>query len=785
MANKMLVDASHPEETRVVVLRGNKVEEFDFESATRKQIRGNIYLAKVIRVEPSLQAAFVEYGGNRHGFLSFSEIHPDYYQIPAADRKELYEQVLEESESETNESVVSKENFEESATSPVRTEIQEEVVVNKDAPESIASNIHPEQSEPDPEFGENETQIESIGTEDAFEEVPIRKLQPRKNYKIQDVIKRRQIILVQVLKEERGTKGVALTTYISLAGRFSVLMPNSARGGGVSRKIGSANDRKRLKQIAAEFEVPEGMGVIIRTAGASRTKAEIRRDYEYLMRLWEQIRDFTLKSTAPCLIFEEGSLIKRSIRDLYGKDISKVIVSGENGFRDAKEFMNMLMPSHVKNVQQYTGSSPIFVKHAVESQLESMFSSTVKLKSGGYIVINQTEALVSIDVNSGKATREHNIEDTAVATNLEASEEISRQLRLRDLAGLIVIDFIDMEDKKNDRIIEKRLKECLSSDRARIQMGRISPFGLFEMSRQRLRTGILESSTVVCDHCSGTGIMRSTESVALFVLRELEGDLLKKSTHDLTLKTSTDVAIYILNQKREYIADLEKRFGVNLLIVGDESIHPEIYSVVRDSPSSRKKGEPVTRIQPDMADLITESVAGEDSEETSGKKRKRRRRKKRIESNGSTNSDGTENSVGVESNSTGSIGTPTVTEKTGNEPGTNGRRRWRQRVRHGKRQTENPQFTEVKSTQDNQVNEPKATVSSENVDANRNLSDDEKNTEPAGHATSIAASNLESNISIDSGNESPVTETGMQSQNSNESGTTTGKRRPWWQLKSG
>ncbi|TBW33644.1 ribonuclease E/G [Siculibacillus lacustris] len=545
MANKMLIDATHPEETRVVVVRGSRVEEFDFEAATKKQLRGNIYLAKVTRVEPSLQAAFVDYGGNRHGFLAFSEIHPDYYQIPTADRQALLEE---------------------------EARIHSEADREENRPRRAKSAAADADADGDEDGVAEEDQVENVGSEDALEELPERRSQPRlrRQYKIQEVIKRRQVLLVQVVKEERGNKGAALTTYLSLAGRYSVLMPNTARGGGISRKITQPTDRKRLKTIAQELEVPEGMGVIVRTAGAARTKAEIKRDFEYLLRLWENVRELTLKSSAPMLVYEEGSLIKRSIRDLYNKDIDEILVAGDDGYREAKDFMRMLMPSHAKNVQNYREPTPVFTRFGVESQLDAMFSPQVTLRSGGYIVINQTEALVSIDVNSGKSTREHNIEDTALATNLEAAEEVSRQLRLRDLAGLVVIDFIDMEENRNNRAVERKLKDCLKNDRARIQVGRISHFGLMEMSRQRIRTGVLESSMVVCPHCGGTGMVRSTESVALHVLRSLEESLLKGVTHDLIVRTRTAVALYILNNKRGHLADLERRFGLDVTILADE-----------------------------------------------------------------------------------------------------------------------------------------------------------------------------------------------------------------------
>ena len=584
MLSKMLIDAAHPEETRVVVVKGSRVEEFDYESANKKQLRGNIYLAKVTRVEPSLQAAFVDYGGNRHGFLAFTEIHPDYYQIPVADRQALLEAEAEEESrasaaeaAEDEEAAAGRrrgrrgrrgrgrqEPFErkpgggasraQSETSGQAIETEGENVDPETGSMALSASelIHevsepaqrsggideseadepsearsPQEDDDEAEVGETVGQpvavtesngdavaetVELVGSEDALEEVPERARRRRgRPYKIQEVIRRRQIILVQVVKEERGNKGAALTTYLSLAGRYTVLMPNTARGGGISRKITQPTDRKRLREIAGELEVPEGMGLIIRTAGAQRTKTEIKRDYDYLLRLWETVRDLTLKSTAPALVYEEGSLIKRSIRDLYNKDIDEVLVAGDDAYREAKDFMRMLMPSHAKNVKPYKEPEPIFIRHQVERHLAAMFSPQVVLKSGGYIVINQTEALVAIDVNSGKATREHNIEDTALKTNLEASEEIARQLRLRDLAGLIVIDFIDMDERRNSRLVERRLKESLRNDRARIQVGRISHFGLMEMSRQRLRTGMLEGSTTACPICQGTGVVRSIE----------------------------------------------------------------------------------------------------------------------------------------------------------------------------------------------------------------------------------------------------------------------------------
>jgi ribonuclease E len=697
MANKMLIDAAHPEETRVVVLRGTRVEEFDFESANRKQLRGNIYLAKVTRVEPSLQAAFVDYGGNRHGFLAFSEIHPDYYQIPVADRQALIDeegraQRAAEDEADrrsrrhrgNRRSVAADRNGdavrgEAAATDEHDAAADEHGEAHSDAlaadetiedeagieaedtegptvPESVgeiehehslASEHQPDhagaatgegESEPGAlpiaqapdgaeagdiaaplapaaesdevsggaadaggiaevsehngggedgngaheDVGEADEVVESVGGADALEEVPDRAPRYRRQYKIQEVIKRRQVMLVQVVKEERGTKGAALTTYLSLAGRYSVLMPNTARGGGISRKITSGEDRSRLKEIAQELEVPEGMGVIVRTAGAARSKIEIKRDFEYLLRLWETVRDLTLKSTAPKLVYEEGSLVKRSIRDLYSKDIDEVIVAGSEAYEEAKDFMRMLMPSHAKNVKLYADGSPLLSRYGVENQLDGMFSPTVQLRSGCYIVLNQAEALVAIDVNSGRATREHHIEDTALKTNLEAADEIARQLRLRDLAGLIVIDFIDMDEKRNNRSVERRLKDCLKQDRARIQVGRISHFGLLEMSRQRIRTSVLESSTEKCPSCGGSGHVRSVSSLALQVLRALEEQLIKGATHNLIARTRRDVALYVLNHKRAHLRALEERFAIVITVNADDTlVAPQAFVIDR------------------------------------------------------------------------------------------------------------------------------------------------------------------------------------------------------------
>ncbi|KWT69977.1 Cytoplasmic axial filament protein CafA and Ribonuclease G [Hyphomicrobium sulfonivorans] len=660
--NKMLIDATHPEETRVVVLRNGRVEEFDFESAARKLLRGNIYLAKVTRVEPSLQAAFVEYGGNRHGFLAFNEIHPDYYQIPMADRQALLDEeaaaeAAEEAAVDAHaealarrqaasgaddsddddasqddgdevvdiidiephagddsddddadhaadadgsdaprasytvaEAVTADDRLTENVGDNTSSAANENTYVDVDF--SVLSNV-PAAEPVDASAGDvaatdagdstavavrsgkdsAAAEVEHVATgEDALEELVSRPRRRPRSYKIQEVIKRRQVILVQVVKEERGNKGAALTTYLSLAGRYTVLMPNTARGGGISRKITQPQDRKRLKAIAAELEVPEGMGLIIRTAGAARTKQEIKRDFEYLLRLWESVRDLTLESQAPDLVYEEGDLIKRSIRDLYNKDIDEVVVAGDEAHHEAKDFMRMLMPSHAKNVTLYQEPEPLFTRFQIERQLNAMFSPYVTLRSGGYLVINQTEALVAIDVNSGKATREFSIEETAYHTNLEAADEIARQLKLRDLAGLIVIDFIDMEEKRNNRAVERRLKEALRFDRARIQVGHISHFGLMEMSRQRLRTGVLEGSTSQCPHCQGTGIIRSTESVALAVLRGLEDAIMAGARTSLIATTTPSVALYILNNKRPFIIDMEARLGLPIMVTGSDKL---------------------------------------------------------------------------------------------------------------------------------------------------------------------------------------------------------------------
>jgi ribonuclease E len=716
MAKKMLIDATHAEETRVVVVDGNKVEEFDFETINKRQLAGNIYLAKVTRVEPSLQAAFVDYGGNRHGFLAFAEIHPDYYQIPLADRKALLdeERALARAEDEdekekekekggdhrrrrgprsqsaaqsakSNDAVKSAEigamdvvdlDEDDTTQSPTNGEDQPAEAETSQATAAPETENKPSAApeSDDDEAGEEpyramdtasetDDEIESVADEDVSEEIRAPRRPRARRYKIQEVVKVRQIMLIQVVKEERGNKGAALTTYLSLAGRYCVLMPNTARGGGISRKITQANDRKKLKEIASEIKVPEGAGLIIRTAGAKRTKPEIRRDYEYLMRLWEQIRELTMKSIAPAAIYEEGNLIKRSIRDLYSREIDEVLVEGAEGYRVAKDFMRMIMPSHAKAVQPYQDQTPLFARYQVESYLAGMFNPTVQLKSGGYIVIGITEALVAIDVNSGRATKEGSIEDTATKTNLEAAEEVARQLRLRDLAGLIVIDFIDMEDRRNNAAVEKKLKDHLKTDRARIQVGRISGFGLLEMSRQRLRPGMLESTTQPCLHCHGTGIIRSDDSMALTILRALEEEGTRKRSKEVLLRAPIAVVNFLMNQKREHIAMIEVRYGMSVRIEADPSLISPDYTIEKFKTATRAvvevsaaisgnsslMGSAVDEIEdPDIPteaeeDAETEAVSTQEEEPKDGngrKKRRRRRRRRGSDANGESGSEG-------------------------------------------------------------------------------------------------------------------------------------------------
>ncbi|WP_170375208.1 Rne/Rng family ribonuclease [Ruegeria atlantica] len=777
MAKKMLIDATHAEETRVVVVDGNKVEEFDFESENKRQLAGNIYLAKVTRVEPSLQAAFVDYGGNRHGFLAFSEIHPDYYQIPVADREALMEEErayaeamkardeaeeakpkkrrsrsrtkaadvksddavesIEVSSEPTGMETIDLDEGEEGAdlsvpegTSPMdhvaetpveepsddaeasdevealAAETEEPATAEEPAAEAEDAATEEESAEPVEETadveakdaspeGEAEAEsaaddnaddapaaeatktdaededeaeekprsdasakddsIESVADEDDSEDIrPPRKPRPRR-YKIQEVIKVRQVLLVQVVKEERGNKGAALTTYLSLAGRYCVLMPNTARGGGISRKITNAPDRKKLKEIAAEIDVPTGAGLIIRTAGAKRTKSEIKRDYEYLQRMWEQIRELTLKSIAPAKIYEEGDLIKRSIRDLYNREIDEVLVEGEGGYRIAKDFMKMIMPSHAKNVKRYEDALPLFARYQVESYLTGMFNPTVQLKSGGYIVIGVTEALVAIDVNSGRATKEGSIEETALKTNLEAAEEVARQLRLRDLAGLIVIDFIDMDERKNNSAVEKRLKDKLKTDRARIQVGRISGFGLMEMSRQRLRPGMLEATTQPCPSCHGTGLIRSDDNMALTILRQIEEEGTRRRSREVLVRCPVSISNFLMNQKREHIAQIEARYGLSVRIEGDVHLVSPDFSMEKFKTASRIVPEataPVVSVDATLMDLVDadedeaveEETAVQAEEETKPKRKRRRRRRKKSNGSGDTPETGAEDS---------------------------------------------------------------------------------------------------------------------------------------------
>ncbi len=758
MTKRMLIDATHAEETRVVVLDGNRLEDFDVETSTKRQLKGNIYLAKVVRVEPSLQAAFVEYGGNRHGFLAFGEIHPDYYQIPVADRQRLIEMQAEEARLEEEEEDRAAEQAEaaeaggetesrepaayeaaeadeavgtdgtdepdapvevapveavadtespapdvpaepahaqpieivsETITGPTLFEVEETYEPATEPstasePSTLDAPIEVFEAEPpidafaeagaddhieigdDPgESGDYAMSVEPIpeqpppetvgGDSDNGEEARERRIPSRflRNYKIQEVIKRRQILLVQVVKEERGTKGAALTTYLSLAGRFGVLMPNSPRGGGISRKITSATDRRRLKEVMAELEIPQGMGLIVRTAGANRPKPEIKRDCEYLLRLWDDIREHTLKSVAPALIYEEASLIKRAIRDVYSRDIDEIQVDGEQGWHAAHEFMRMLMPSHAKKVQLWrNGGQPLFVKHQVEAQLDAMLLPTAQLRSGGYLVINQAEALVAIDVNSGRSTRERGIEETALRTNLEAADEVARQLRLRDLAGLIVIDFIDMEARKHNGMVEKRLKEALKNDRARIQVGHISHFGLMEMSRQRLRPSLAETSFIACPHCGGTGHVRSTETAAVHVLRGIEEEGAKRRAAEIVVHAAPQVALYILNHKRERLAEIETRYGMRVLCLGDDTqmtsqfridrvraqvpseapvaITPEVAlpspAVAETEPDEEIVGEDEEDAE-DAAEA-SRAVPGETAEEAEHRRRRRRRRRR-------------------------------------------------------------------------------------------------------------------------------------------------------------
>jgi ribonuclease E len=698
MAKRMLIDATRPEETRVAVVNGSRLEEFDYETEFRKQLKGNIYLAKVTRVEPSLQAAFVEYGGNRHAFLPFPEIHQDYYRIPMSDRSHLDEHEGEsehshgdhEHDGETSEPspetalsgegpVQLRSDYEDDLISEAFDHVNSQEPADRDnQPDSLEAQHQDHDGEDDsneesaaengqadapssdpfgPEVGTasdsrptesqnepGETTVETVGG-DEVDEIRHRRRSMMPRYKIQEVIKRRQIMLIQVSKEERGNKGAAVTTFLSLPGRYCVLMPNTPRGGGISRKIANPQDRKRLKELLGDLDLPDGMSVILRTAGVERTKAEIKRDLDYLMRLWEAIRDLTLKSTAPAMVYEEGNLIKRSIRDIYGKDIDELIVAGEVGFRQAKDFMRMLMPSHAKRVQLYRDQVPLFFRHQVESQIDAVHNPVAQLRSGGYVVINQTEALVSIDVNSGRSTRERNIEETAYKTNLEAADEIARQLRLRDMGGLVVVDFIDMEDPRHDGAVERRLKEAMKNDRARIQIGRMSAFGLLELSRQRLHPSLLESSFHTCATCRGTGLVRSTESAGFMALRAIEEEAIKGRAAEIVFHAHTAVALYLLNHQRNVLGEIEQRYALRIIVAADDSLITPDFRIDRVrmhppgfTPPVFQQPLPPVDIEDEQDEAAAEdeegsSEAGESSDEGSdgegGQERGRRRRRRR------------------------------------------------------------------------------------------------------------------------------------------------------------
>ena len=861
MSNKMLIDAIHPEETRVVVVRDKKVEDFDFEAASKRPLRGNIYLAKVTRVEPSLQAAFVEYGGNRHGFLAFSEIHPDYYQIPQADRATLLADVEDADEAppakkprrrsrsssssaaapgapqpDVSAADTSAETIEiqdgppadlsaeaaasdnsdvtaeaapqdadgDAAGEDAETDVTAAAAADDDAPaeapveaeaaaegEASAQDAdEPEAEAPKPkrrrrtqkssdgladpqvierdDAGEDEDAVTDIGSSDALDEISDRPARaPRRNYKIQEVIKRRQILLVQVVKEERGTKGAALTTYLSLAGRYSVLMPNSGKGGGVSRKVTDNADRKRLKTLVAELDIPTGMSIIVRTAGASRTKTEIKRDFEYLLRLWESVRELTLKSVAPELVYEEGNLVKRSIRDLYDRAIEEVLVSGDAAYREAKDFMKMLMPSHAKNVKQYREPTPIFTAYAVENQLDAMFSPQVTLPSRGYIVIDPTEALVAIDVNSGKSTKEANVEETAYKTNLEAADEVARQLRLRDLAGLIVIDFIDMDDKRHIRAVEKRLKDALQLDRSRIQVGRISPFGLMEMSRQRMRQGMVETSMVKCPHCAGIGYVRSTPSVALHCLRNLEAQLLSGADRHVTIRTSSAAALYILNQKRGHLKELEERFMLTIGVDADESLpQGQLMELARGELVDRDGDAelPTAQLSPDAVVPDDERDSGDDGDGQERSGRRRRGRRRRGGENGRQRAGWdepmeaapeTKSMDGPQLDEDGEMvaSRPDGDDDAGNEGGgRNRRRRGRRGGRRHRREEGEVEATEAAATEAGAPNDLSASDDADQSDATAAADD-------SGVAEAVAAATTDEPVENGAASETDVVET--------------------------
>ena len=645
MTTRMLIDARHPEETRVAVVQGNRIEEFDFESAEHKQLKGNIYLAKVTRVEPSLQAAFVDYGGNRHGFLAFSEIHPDYYQIPKSDREALLREEAEHA-AEEERLRAEAEDHDEDEDGPLDPHHEDDGQDDRpEEPEGELEADNDDGAEALEDGGRRSRSSRRSSKDEAADEVRRKRLNLRRRYKIQDVIQRRQVLLVQVVKEERGNKGAALTTYLSLAGRYCVLMPNTSHGGGISRKISNGSDRKRLKSIIADLKLPGTMGLIVRTAGLERTKTEIKRDFDYLARLWDEVRENTLSSSAPALIYRDSDLVKRAIRDLYHRDIDDVLVEGEDGYRAARSYMKLLMPSHVKKVQPHSEATPLFQRYGVEDQLGAMYQPLVQLKSGGYIVINPTEALVSIDINSGRSTREHNIEQTAFATNMEATQEIARQLRLRDMAGLVVIDFIDMEQNSHVRKVEKAMKEALKNDRARIQVGRISSFGLMEMSRQRLRTGVLEASTKACPHCDGTGLMRTASSAGLSALRMIEDEAARGRGDRVCLRAGAEAAIYVLNKKRAELADIEARYGVSVEVLVDHGFEGARMAVESSGPrpvAPVRQAAPLPTYVDDEPEIDEEELAeefaedeeergergarDEEGEDRNGRRRRRRRR---------------------------------------------------------------------------------------------------------------------------------------------------------------
>jgi ribonuclease E len=739
----MLIDARHREETRVAVVKGNRIEEFDFESAERKQLKGNIYLAKVTRVEPSLQAAFVDYGGNRHGFLAFSEIHPDYYQIPKEDREALLREEAEHAAQEAALREADGDDDDDHHDHHDHDDRDDHDDGHDDGVEVV------ERPHDDEEGAEGEEAPQGGrrrrgrgGNSDEAEALRQRRMNLRRRYKIQDVIRRRQVLLVQVVKEERGNKGAALTTYLSLAGRYCVLMPNTAHGGGISRKINSAADRKRLKGIMADLKLPASMGCIVRTAGLQRTKTEIKRDFDYLARLWDEIREKTLTSSAPALVYGDSDLMKRAIRDIYNRDIDEVIVEGEEGYRQAKDFMKLLMPSHARKVRQYADAVPLFQRAGVEEQLSAMYHPVVQLKSGGYLVINPTEALVSIDINSGRSTREHNIEQTATATNLEAAQEIARQLRLRDMAGLVVIDFIDMDHSSNVRKVEKAMKEALKNDRARIQVGRISPFGLMEMSRQRLRTGVLEASTRTCPHCEGTGLVRTASSAGLSALRMIEDEAARGRGCQILLRASQEAAFYVLNKKRGELAEIEDRYGVLVEVEADGELEGARMTVEASGPppAYAPKIEPlieepeedfVEEIEEEEEELEAEAEAeaaeprergerperGERDGEGRGKRRRRRRgrgRRGREEGEGQDEQAETEGAEGdsdvdAEDAEPAEVGATAETEETAaqREEGERNRKR-RRRGRRGGRRGAGEEGAELEAEDDVETAEAEA-----------------------------------------------------------------------------